>query len=643
MKRFRHHLYILLLFVFPTALFSQSEQVIVTVAKADIYAEPSTYSYKIDTVNRGTLLNLFQKTKVSDSWYYVRFQSRRYGGPAMGFIRDTDVELYAGETKEAEKPVPEKKPPEPERKAEEKTPPVKKTVTPPPEEKPAPVEKAEVKPAPITTEEVSVETQAPSYRSVQATSPQSSLEGRVYETVKPPPPAPTPHPKEAIRRPAAKTPEETPFVERTRPVQPPSDAGPVLTTTAFSDSVSLGKGLDSFAVNLDFAPFASFRSFEIPNPVRMVVDFQDVEESAGFHHYTVNDMGITAIRVAMYQDNIARVVFDFRREIPAYQIEQTEEGIKILFWLAETAQPPAAEPETQPVQPPAQKIEPEPEPAISTVVILRATPSPISSRFSLSEPISPPRPRLFLWLEQGTVETTVPRHTIANLPTYYPPTQEAYWEVVRTEPVKARPQAERLVMPAAQAELETAKQKQAPKPKPEQIDPPAQAPYYTQPQAKLPARLSLGLGYGSSTGGFGGFVQYSLSPNLALHGGAGYYPTALIYSETDWVENQVLYSFGLKYYIPIVSQSVRGYLNVQYGGFAVEAVQIIEGIYDYEFIYRNEQKTLFGPQALLGGEFHLGPLKLNAAAGAAYALTDWEWLPQDFYFTFDLGFMFSLK
>ena len=83
MKRFRHHLYILLLLVFPTALFSQSEQVIVTVAKADIYAEPSTYSYKIDTVNRGTLLDLFQKTKVSDSWYYVRFQSRRYGGAAM--------------------------------------------------------------------------------------------------------------------------------------------------------------------------------------------------------------------------------------------------------------------------------------------------------------------------------------------------------------------------------------------------------------------------------------------------------------------------------------------------------------------------------------------------------------------------------
>jgi hypothetical protein len=82
---------------------------------------------------------------------------------------------------------------------------------------------------------------------------------------------------------------------------------------------------------------------------------------------------------------------------------------------------------------------------------------------------------------------------------------------------------------------------------------------------------------------------------------------------------------------------------VLYGGFTVEAVQIIEGIWNYEFIYRNEQKALFGPQALLGAEFRLGRLGINAAAGAAYALTDWEWLPQQFYFTFDAGLIFYLK
>jgi hypothetical protein len=676
-KELKHHLYILLLIVFPATLFSQSDRVIVTVAKADVYAEPSSYSYRIDTVTRGTVLALFQKTKVNDSWYYVRFQSQRYGGPAMGFVKDTDVEPYAGETKEAAPPpLPqaEKKPP---RETKEKPVPEKKQVIPVPEKK------AEVKPSPITSEEVSIETAPPghlrldpalaeaadsfperlwvrtalgtaptpipSYRPVRAPAPQSLLESRVYEVVQPPPP------KEEARRPAEKPPVEPPFVKRAQPVRPPAETGPVLSTTAFSDKVTLSKGPDSFEVRLDFSPFSSFRSFEIPDPVRMVVDFQDVEESAGFHRYAVNDLGVTAIRVAMFQDNIARVVFDFRREIPAYQIEQTEGGIKILFWLAETAQPQAVKPETQPIQPPEKEIEPEPEPVISTEEALQATAIPFSSRFTLAEPIYPRRERMFLWIEGETVETMIPRRTIANLPAYYPPTQETFWEVIRTEPVKAepKPKAKPLDIPPPQAELvtksppveakeeDTETKDQVIKP-PEQIRPPTQAPY-TQPQVTLPARLSLGMGYGSSTGGFGGFVQYSVLPNLALHGGVGYYPASLIYSETDWVENQVLYSFGLKYYIPIVSQSVRGYLNIQYGGFTVEAVQVIEGIWEYEFIYRNEQRALFGPQALLGGEFHLGPLKLNAAVGAAYALTDWEWLPQDFYFTFDLGFLFYLK
>ncbi len=646
MKELKHHLYILLLIVFPATLFSQPDQVIVTVAKADVYAEPSTYSYRIDTVTRGTVLALFQKTKVNDSWYYVRFHSQRYGGPAMGFVKDTDVEPYAGETKEAAPPP---------ITTEEVS--METVLTGHLRLDPALAEAADSFPERswVRTELGTAPTPIPSYRFIQAPAPHSLLESRVYEVVQPPPPKPAPPPKEEARRPADKPPAEPPFVKRAQPVRPPAEPGPVLSTSAFSDQVTLSKGPDSFEVRLAFSPFSSFRSFEIPDPVRMVVDFQDVEESAGFHRYAVNDLGVTAIRVAMFQDNIARVVFDFRREIPAYQIEQTEGGIKILFWLAETAQPPAVKPETQPIQPPEKEIEPEPEPVISTEEVLQATAIPFSSRFTLAEPIYPRRERLFLWIEGETVETMIPRRTIANLPAYYPPTQEAYWEVIRTEPVKAqpKPKAKLLDIPPPQAELvtksppveakeeDTETKDQVIKP-PEQIKPPTQAPY-TQPQVTLPARLSLGLGYGSSTGGFGGFVQYSVSPNLALHGGVGYYPTSLIYSETDWVENQVLYSFGLKYYIPIVSQSIRGYLNIQYGGFRVEAVQIIEGIWEYEFIYRNEQRALFGPQALLGGEFHLGPLKLNAAVGAAYALTDWEWLPQDFYFTFDLGFLFYLK
>jgi hypothetical protein len=109
------------------------------------------------------------------------------------------------------------------------------------------------------------------------------------------------------------------------------------------------------------------------------------------------------------------------------------------------------------------------------------------------------------------------------------------------------------------------------------------------------------------------------------------------------VESTVLYSAGLKYYLPLSADNVRTYLDLQYGGITVEAVQVIEGIWNFEFIYRNEQQALFGPQALVGGEIRLGRFGLNAAAGVAYALTDWEWLPQSLYFTFDAGLLFYLK
>ncbi len=542
----KHLRFILLSIFLPVSLFSQADKVIVTVEKANIYAEPSSGSYRIDAASRGTQLTLIQKTKVNDSWYYVRFQSRRYGGQAMGFVRDTEVEPFTGEKKESQPP------PLPQ---SEKKPPPESQIKPAPEKKPPEIEK-------------------------------------IAEQEKPP--------------------LEPEVIKKTQPAGPPAKTAPALSTTAFSDKITLSKRTDSFDVRLDFLPFSSFRSFEIPDPTRLVVDFQDVSESAGFHRYAVNDLGIAAIRVAMFQENIARVVFDFKQDIPAYQIEQTETGVKILFLPAEPIQPQKVETETMPIQPPRKEIKPEPEPVISTEEVLQTTAIPFSSRLSL--------------------------------PLYTLPSQEAFWELIRTEPMMAepKPKAKPLEIPPPQAELETDKRKETVKPPPEQIKPPMQAPYI-RPRVTLPARLSLGLGYGSSTGGFGGFVQYSVIPNLALHGGVGYFPTSLIYSETDWVENQVLYSVGLKYYIPIVSQSVRGYLNVQYGGFTVEAVQLIEGIWDGEFIYRNEQKALYGPQALLGGEFHLGPLKLNASAGAAYALTDWEWLPQDFYFTFDLGLLFYLK
>lgn len=445
-------LFILLVIFLPTNLFPQSDKLVVSVDKADIYAEPSARSYRIDTVNRGTVLTLFQKAKVNDSWYYVRFQSRRYGGPAMGFIKDTEVEPFPREQKTPEPlPLPETKPP-PE--AKEKTVPEKK----PPEveketeeEKPVPEKKTEPLEPVIHTEEVAADTRLPTNlilapsqardtyrgriwiltrrdtahtpmpysRSIQIPAPQDLLESRIWEVAQPPAP------------------------KRELPIEPPAKKEYALSVIQYSDKISLSKGADFFEVRLDYAPFRAFSSMEIPDPSRMVIDFEDVSESAGFFRYRVNDLGIAAIRVAMFQDNIARVVLDFTEEIPAYQIEQIDTGVKILFWPEDAVPAPKAETKAEPAPPPKEEV----DPVSSTEEALQETATPISSRFSLAEPMYPRRPRLFLWIEGDTVETMISRPSLANLPTYYPPAQETFWKVVRTEPVKAEPKAKELDIP----------------------------------------------------------------------------------------------------------------------------------------------------------------------------------------------------
>jgi hypothetical protein len=734
------------LLVFPLAVWPQTEKIVVTAEEADIYAEPYLNSYLVDTVKQGTVLSLFQKSKVNEIWYYVRFESQRYGGPAMGFIKDSLVAPYTGELPPAKKkpepgipPLPEPEqvpPPETKAKAEaEKPPPEKKeakappakpvvseeaakTEVPPPKKKDPVAKKAVEKletqaPEPrktvVTIEESDVDTSLPprltlpaiqavqifpdtvwlqirseqaptaplSSRYIQLPRPPSELESRMWPVPKPAPP-PKVEPEEKTPVPAEKPVEKAPVkpVEKA-PEIPAEKAAPA--AVELSPQIALTRGTDSFVFQLRIGAFASYASFELPNPNRVVFDFNQVEQSAGFDRRRINDLGIDTIRVGMFADDIARVVFDFQQEIPAYQIEQTDDGLKVLFWSSKPL--PEAEPETPVGKKPAPP-NPKPE-AVEPKVeeISRSTSIPLQQRFTLAEPISPPRPRLFLLIEGDDVDTQVPVQTLGLLPAYSPPVQETYWLVTRVEPLQdtPRPKSKALELPTPKAKLEDTPlkktpaekpagkkaeskkpetEKPAPKPKeeptkkpeekdqvilpPEQIKPPIQ-PTLTPPGPPGPPRLLLGFGYGASKGGMGSFIQFQLSENLALHAGGGYFPTTMIYSETDWVENAFLYSAGIKLYGPLLPGRIRAYLNLQYGGFAVEAVQIIEGIYNYQFVFRNEQKALFGPQALVGGEISLGRLGLNAAAGAAYALTDWEWLTQKLYFTFDVGLLFRLK
>lgn len=152
-------------------------------------------------------------------------------------------------------------------------------------------------------------------------------------------------------------------------------------------------------------------------------------------------------------------------------------------------------------------------------------------------------------------------------------------------------------------------------------------------------RVTLGLGYGHSHGGAGGFVQINTRTGISFHGGVGYYPTSFIYSESDWVKGSMLYSAGLKYYLPLNKDSFRLYLDLQYCGIGVEAAQVFTGEFYNGPVFENAQKTLWGPSLLTGMEIRMGMIGVNGAVGGSYNISEAEWLDNNIFLSFDIGLL----
>jgi len=203
--------------------------------------------------------------------------------------------------------------------------------------------------------------------------------------------------------------------------------------------------------------------------------------------------------------------------------------------------------------------------------------------------------------------------------------------------VREAPSEKKAPKAAEPAKAEPEKPRPAPTSTPSapQVKPPQPARMPTT--GRRPARLGLGLGYGPSFGGAGGSLQFNLNRSLALHAGYGVYPTTVVYSETDWVENETLWSAGLRFYPMPSSDKLTPYIDAQYGGLRVEAAQVITGIYEYSYIYSYEQKVLWGPSLLAGLEIRFGRLALSGGIGASYSLTDWDVLTSRIFFTFEAG------
>jgi hypothetical protein len=241
---------------------------------------------------------------------------------------------------------------------------------------------------------------------------------------------------------------------------------------------------------------------------------------------------------------------------------------------------------------------------------------------------------------ESVVLSRLPKSKSYKFPRKEVTLQEAVWRIGETAPVIAeRPKVKEKV--ETQPAAPEVKEKPAePKPKSKPTEPPPIKTPQVRPARKGPGLITLGLGYGSSFGGAGGCLQLNTRAGFSLHAGVGLYPTSLIYSETDWVKNKPLWSVGLKYYLPFRSPSFAPFVDIQYGGLRVEAAQVVIGIWDYDYVLSQEQKSLSGPSCLAGIEYRMGRLGFSAALGASYAITSWEYLETKLSLVFDTGLVF---
>jgi hypothetical protein len=328
-------------------------------------------------------------------------------------------------------------------------------------------------------------------------------------------------------------------------------------------------------------------------------------------------------------------------------------GSRISGFILETMVEPVEEspspaPEKKTEAPP-RKEEPPSKPAEP------ATPPQVEEKVETAKvtPV-PPKP-----VESLTL-TPLPRSRSISLPRKGISLPEAAWKVEEKPLIQEAKPPRPVVPPSAEAKEETkpkpaAITPPAPEKKPEpevkkpEVVPPEKKPgaktsepqpvkiLRTGPPRKGPGLIMLGVGCGSSFGGAGAALQWNTRTGFSLHAGVGLYPTSLVYSETDWVKNEMMWSVGLKYYLPFSSSSFFPFVDLQYGGIKVEAAQVVIGIYDYQYVLSQEQKSLWGPSVLAGIELRKGRFGITAAVGAAYATTSWEYLQSKVSLVFDAG------
>lgn len=583
---------LLLLLIFSAL--SRGGEVVVIADSAHIYAEPDSNSYLIETVSKGVVLTLFQKSKIRNAWYYVAFDSKSRKGKVSGFIHDTLV----GDSDKVQESMKVRQisgkeegnlsissPPEPEKMALST------------EKRAVPEKRAEELSVTPPSKAQTIQIMVPSIKEVAA-----------FQEISEPPVMIKP--KEIKFGTASPVREDRAFQKISKPlVEIKSGKAPTV--------------LPSPAMEL-----AAFKIQREANQAKVIKESsltplprESRKISISSHSSTLEDRAFQSIvepPVWIKARNMPSVEASPSAETPAYQAKKVSKPVRVeelsITPFSREGALTSAGIRTE-----------QSEGGNGSMIPLMA--SPTKNMVAFQEIATPPveikNPDLPAVNPLSEIESTVfqkSRET-AQLG------EAKGTSFMGVSPSKKGVTLERILSNEPMKRESAQEQSTSPLP----ISP--------RKDSRKFKWITLGLGYGQSLGGAGGFIQLNTKSGISFHGGVGYYPTSYVYSDCDWVRDVTLFTGGIKYYLPLGADPLRFYLDLQFGGIGVEAAQIVEGIWQYNFVFDYRQKTLWGPSFLGGLELRLGSLGLNGAVGLSYNTTNLDWNIQDYFLTFDLGFL----
>jgi len=583
---------LLLLLVFSAL--SRGGEVVVIADSAHIYAEPDSNSYLIETVSKGVVLTLFQKSKIRNAWYYVAFDSKSRKRKVSGFIHDTLVgdsdqvqeSMKVGQISgKEERNLSISSPPEPEKMALST------------EKRAVPEKRAEELSVTPPSKAQTIQIMVPSTKEVVA-----------FQEISEPPVMIKP--KEIKFGIASPVREDRAFQKISKPLVEikPGKAPTVLPSPAME--------LAAFKIQREANQAKVIKESSItplPRESRKISlsNLSSTLEDRAFQSIVEPPVWIKARHMPSVEASPSA-------ETPAYQAKKVSKPVKVeelsITPFSREGALTSAGIRTE-----------QSEGGNGSMIPLMA--SPTKNMVAFQEITTPPveikNPDLPAVNPLSEMESTVFQKSRETAQFG----EAKGTSFIGVSPSKKAVALERILSNDPMKRESPQEQKTSP------------FPISLRKDGRKFKWITLGLGYGQSLGGAGGFIQLNTKSGISFHGGVGYYPTSYVYSDCDWVRDVTLFTGGIKYYLPLGADPLRFYLDLQFGGIGVEAAQIVEGIWQYNFVFDYIQKTLWGPSFLGGLELRLGSLGLNGAVGLSYNTTNLDWNIQDYFLTFDLGFL----